>query len=73
MKLNDLHTDQKDQEKAKEFLRRHPTKGSRGAFQAWVTPATSATPPTRTGKPKKAPEGARKPQEEVSGGDRLKG
>lgn len=52
MKLNDLHTGPNDQEKTKEFLRRHPTKGSRGAFQAWVTPATSATPPPKKGKPK---------------------
>lgn len=55
MKLNDLHSDEKYPEKAKEFLRRHPTKGPRGAFQAWATPATSATPPPRKGKPKLPP------------------
>jgi hypothetical protein len=62
MKLNNLHNnsnDPKDQEKeGKAFLSRYRTKGGKPPSPVWVkpaTPATFATPPPKTGKPKLPP------------------
>jgi hypothetical protein len=56
MKLNNLHTDKKTEEKGKAFLKLHRTGVGRPPSPKWVTPATAATSPPKKEKPGSPPK-----------------